>query len=241
MADDLAARLRSDQWQEVDAALAEAVENPTGDLILADFAVTTNGLERARAVALLGDLSGTDGATALRRLVHAVGPGSRDVRCASLLALAKRCGEEASADLTEALSDRDGTVKDYAVIGLAGAGDGRAWDLVFGRLKVLLRRPSRVLGKSETLMAVCYLVQHLNDDADRLPMLVETLRKKWDRMNEEEIAWFAEFWPDAFPDRPLSVGVSTPDRAMVRQWARDPLFQRVSGPPHEHQSSATDE
>jgi hypothetical protein len=90
------------------------------------------GLGQVRAVALLGDLSGTHGAAALRRLVHAVGPGSRDVRCVSLLALAKRCGVEASAVLTEALSDRDGTVKDYAVIGLAGAGDGRAWDRVWG-------------------------------------------------------------------------------------------------------------
>jgi hypothetical protein len=94
---------------------------------------------------------------------------------------AKRCGVEASADLTEALSDRDGTVKDYAVIGLAGAGDGRAWDRVLGRLQVLLCRPRRVLGKSEALMAVAYRVQHLGEDADRLPRLIETLRKERDR------------------------------------------------------------
>lgn len=80
--------------------------------------------------------------------------------------------------LAEALSDRNAAVKSYAIIGLAGAGDGRAWDLVLERLRVLLHRPSRTL-PSEALMAVAYLVQHGMDDQDRLTTLVDILRRSW--------------------------------------------------------------
>ena len=131
MANDLASRLRSRQWQEVQGALYEAFEHPDGDRLLAEFVVAAKpGPERVSAAALLGELRGSEGTAALRQLIRATGPGSRDLRCVSLIALAKRCGEEASADLTEALFNRDSTVKDYATLGLAGAGDGRAWDLV---------------------------------------------------------------------------------------------------------------
>jgi hypothetical protein len=89
-------------------------------------------------------------------------------------------------------------------------------------------------------MAVAYLVQHLSEDADRLPMLIDTLRKEWDRINEEETAWFAEFWPDAFPDGPESFGVSSPSPQLVRQWSRDPLLNHVPGPGHEGRRSPND-
>ncbi len=233
MTKDLSARLRSRRWEEVDAALAEAVEHPEGDRIIADYVLTGGRSERLFATALLGDLRGTEGTAALRQLVHASGPGSRDLRCASLVALAKRCGEAASADLTAALSDRDGTVKDYAIIGLAGAGDGRAWDIVFKRLQLLLRRPSRVIGASEVVMAVAYLVQHQRDDLERLHALVEALRSSWDRMSDEEIRWFAEFWPEALPDGPLTGDVPWPDPNQVRDWVRALLFTPIPIPGHE--------
>ena len=231
VASDLASRLTSRRWQEVEPALYEAFEHPDGDRFLAEFVVSAErGPEQLKAAALLGDLRGSEGTAALRRLIQATGPWSQDLRCASLLALAKRCGEDASAELTEALSDRNAAVKDYAIIGLAGAGDGRAWDLVLKRLHVLLRRPSRPI-PSEVLMAVAYLVQHGMDDQDRLKALVDSLRTNWDRMNEDEVKWFSEFWPDVSPDGPPSSRVSTPDPKRVREWARDPLFRPRQVPP----------
>ncbi len=217
--------MRSRRWEEVDAALDDARDHPDGDRILAEFALSGNGPEQVWAAAALGDMRGNDGTAALQRLARVTGPGSVDMRCASLLALAKRCGGEASADLLEALADRDGTVKDYAVVGLAGAGDGRAWDQVLKRLKVLLRRPTRASYQSDVLMAVAYLVQHTTDDQRRRAALVDTLRHRWNRMNEEELKWFSEFWPDASPDGSPSADVSTPDPTRVREWARDPLFR----------------
>ena len=103
--------------------------------------------------------------------------------------------------------------------------------LVFDRLRVLLRRPSRVLGKTEVLMAVAYLVQHCTkEDSDRLKLLVDNVRKSWDRMNNDEIEWFSEFWPEARPDGPPAAEVSRPNPKDIRQWARDPLFWPVSNP-----------
>ncbi len=232
MTNDLFARLRSHRWEEVDAALAEAVEHPEGDRIIADYVLSGNRSERLLATALLGDLRGADGTAALRHLVHATGPGSRDLRCASLIALAKRCGEAASADLTAALSDRDGTVKDYAIIGLAGAGDGRAWNQVFKRLQLLLRRPSRTIGASEVQMAVAYLVQHQSDDRERLRLLVEALRSSWYRMSGGEIRWFTELWPEALPEGPPTTDVPWPDPNHIREWVRNLLLYRIPIPGH---------
>ena len=75
------------------------------------------------------------------------GPGSRDLRCASLLALAKRIGTQATPDLLVGLTVSDAAVKDYAVIGLAGAGaDDQAWKQVLGYLRSVLRRKRRAHG-----------------------------------------------------------------------------------------------
>ncbi len=238
VAEDLASRLRSPDSVEVDAALVAVVAHPDGDRLLADYVLSEKPAERLFATAVLGDLSGSDGTAALRRLAQTSGPGSRDLRCASLLALAKRCGEKASAELTQALSDRDAAVKDYAVIGLAGAGDGRAWDHVRARLGVLLGRPSRTHGQTEVLMAVAYLLQHSTEQPGRLTLLVDTLRKKWGRMNNEELAWFAELWPDVFPGGPPSAHVTRPDPNRVRAWARDPLFGPIPMPGRRPRSSS---
>ncbi len=114
-------------------------------------------------------------------------------------------------------------------MGLAGAGDGRAWDLVFKRLQLLLRRPSRVMVASE-VVAVAYLVQHNRGDRERLGVLVEALRSSWDRMNGEEARWFTEFWPEVLPGGPLTTDVPWPDGKRVRHWVRDLLFYPVPIP-----------
>jgi hypothetical protein len=229
---DLARRLRSRRWREAEDALAEAVvAGALGDHLLADLLRTGDRYQRQAAAGALGDLQGDEGMSALREAIQASGPGSRDLRSAALLALAKRCGEEATPDLVTALSARDGVVKDYAVIGLAGAADGRAWPEVFERLVLQLRRPSMTLDHTEVLVATAYLVQHLDGDSERLIRLVTALRSQWARMNQEETAWFDSFWPDARPTGPDAADVRTPDPKAVRAWARQPFFE--AGPTHQ--------
>jgi hypothetical protein len=93
-------------------------------------------LPRTRAIiaaAALGDASGGAGVDALARAWREPS-ASRDLRCAALLALAKREYEGASAELADGLAYPDGVVKGYAMIGLAGFGDDRAWDAALDRL-----------------------------------------------------------------------------------------------------------
>jgi hypothetical protein len=215
-------RLRSRRWDVREAAVDEAKRlGAEGDTLLSDLLVEQ---PRADVAAVLGDLQGNSGAVALRSVLAVTGSGSRDIRCAALLSLAKRCGEDATPDLVAALTSRDGTVKDYAVIGLAGAGDGRAWSQVFERLGLLLGRESRQLGQSAVLVAVAYLVQHLDGDGGHRGVLVDLLRKRWHRMNDEELVWFSDFWPDAGPQGPPPALVAIPEPDRVRAWVRHPLF-----------------
>src|SRR4051794_19000843 len=76
-----------------DQLLAQMLDEP-GDLVF----------DKVVIAAHLGDLPGAAGDDALRRAIRTSGPGSRDLRCASLLALAKRLGGEATPDLLAGLA-----------------------------------------------------------------------------------------------------------------------------------------
>jgi hypothetical protein len=175
----------------------------------------------------LGDLTGARGDAALRRAIRVSGPGSRDLRCASLLALAKRLGPSATPDLLVGLTASDAAVKDYSVIGLAGAGDDRAWAPVLEYLRAVLRRKRRAQGQSEVSMAVAYLAQHASDPSRRSE-LVAFIRRHWDAIDEVE--WFARLWPAAAPYGPNLEAVPAPDSAALRTWARSPLFTPLGVP-----------
>ncbi len=177
----------------------------------------------------LGDLTGASGDDALRRAIRVSGPGSRDLRCASLLALAKRLGSQATPDLLVGLAVSDAAVKDYSVIGLAGAGadDDNAWKQVLGYLRSVLRRKGRTHGQSEVAMALAYLAQHASDPSRRSE-LVAFIRRHWDALDEAE--WFARLWSDASPDGPDLDAVPRPDGASIQAWARDPLFRPLGVP-----------
>ncbi len=59
-----------------------------------------------------------------------------------MVALAKHLGPNATADLVKALSDRSGTVRDYAMNCLAEVGDEGAWNPVLSHFQQLLKRPA---------------------------------------------------------------------------------------------------
>jgi hypothetical protein len=206
------------------------VDDLDADSELALALERTKGAPAGALIVHLGDVRGPDGDRALRSLLDEGQPLPRDTRCAALLALAKRTGAAATPWLRAALRAPDGVVKDYAVIGLAGAGDGDAWDDVEGLLRHRLTKPrrDRSLGRDPVLMAVAYLGQHVGTDADRLrrlAVLVEALLAQGD---SRQRAWFSTYWPSALD--PVGAAVSPPDAATLRAWARSPLFEPDGSP-----------
>jgi hypothetical protein len=175
----------------------------------------------------LGDFTGDAGDAALRRAIRASGPGSRDLRRASLLALAKRVGGLATPDLLLGLAGRDASVKDYAVIGLAGVGDDQAWAQVLEYLRAVLRRKRRAHGQSQVSFALAYLARNASDPSRRSELLT-FIRRYWDAIDEAD--WFARLWPGAAPDGPALDAVPGPDCAAMQAWVRESLF-RPLGPP----------
>jgi hypothetical protein len=105
------------------------MEGPTGEAHLVPMLDSLAGAKKVMAVAALGDAQGDQGSAALRGLL-AVPQRSVDLRCAALLALAKRDGADASDVLAAHLTHTPAAVPQYAIIGLAAVGDDRAWSAV---------------------------------------------------------------------------------------------------------------
>lgn len=223
----LGERLRSRRWDTFDAAVREAVAGgPAGEAELVAVLDEVAAARKVVVVAALGDADGPAGPAALRAVLGA--ERHQDLVCAAVLALAKRCGADASADLLTALSNRHAAVKDYAVAGLAGAGDGRAWEEVFARLRQLLGQAasrSADLKSAPVAAAICYLGRHL--DTDRGARLVAELRRRWTRLDAAEQDWLTGLWPEVAPGGPAEDGVPPPDPAVLQDWIRHPLFQPI--------------
>jgi len=220
----LAARLCSTEGLFDKQVWAQAKAPPFGDAFLAEVVEFAPSSAKSWITAHMGDLHGDAGTAVLQRLMHSRGSGTRDVRCASVLALAKRCGPDATPWLVEALHTCDAAVKEYAVIGLAGAGDDSAWELVAARLDKVGRKDSHSF-PSEVLMAVAYLGQHVRVDARRRTVLVRLVRRHWFVRDDEERDWVDEYWPDAAPYGPAAEQVMAPNEDALRTWARTDLFQ----------------
>jgi hypothetical protein len=187
------------------------------------------GFGRVIVAAALGDSQGETGPDALRGLLAITGKGTSDLRCAAVLALAKRCREEGTEDYAAALDIRDGATKDYAMIAMAAFGTDGHWDRVFGGLrKKLTRRRNRQDERLTDLQPVLvYLCRHLNDDTSRTTKLVETLRARWDSLlsrqeewDPDEVTWLLNYWPDVAPDGPAPAAVAPPDSAGMTAWIR---------------------
>jgi hypothetical protein len=250
------------KWDIRSRAIADAFSDPHADELLARMLDTSNDqvFEKVMLAAHLGDLHGDAGVAALERATEATGQGSRDLRCAALIALAKRCGAEATPLFRDALATRDGAVKDYAVMALDAVGDGRAWQEVADRLQTLVRRdtsgypylnrgadystPEELAAAikqsrrnatrgqpSEVLTAVAYLGQHLESDRERTSRVVGLIRKHWGRRDAEEQGWFRTYWPDAPPAGPPANAVRVPGHIALNEWVRAThLFEPLPSP-----------
>jgi hypothetical protein len=205
-----------------DTMVKDAVmEGPSGEARLVGMLGSLRGAEKVMVVAALGDAQGEQGVPALRGLL-AARPRSVDLRCAALLALAKRAGAEASDVLAAHLVGVPAAVADYATIGLAAVGDDRAWPQVHARLQRQLgQRPAPVIqpaqiimgvNQFEVLLTIAYLVRHLGGSpTERIPQLVATMRSGFDRFYRVEQDWLNQHWPGIAPDGPASDQIAPPD------------------------------
>lgn len=198
---------------------------------------SAQGWRRVLLAAQLGESTGESGPAALRGLLTVTGPGTSDLRCAALLALAKRCGSAAHEDYVTALASKDAATRDYAILALSAYGRDGVWDDLQRRLTNTLKRPNRRSSSppSEVLMVI-YLCRHAAREPGRLTTLVQTLRHHWAALDPgfdeedddgdehdvgENTEWLQEFWPDVTPDGPPPTAVTTPGVAAMERWVRD--------------------
>jgi hypothetical protein len=220
-------RLRHDRYTVWEPALKEALgQGKDVEPVLVRCLQGADGFKTVLIAAALGDLRGHGpGDQALRELALLSGPKTADIRCASVLALAKRLGGEATPDLLVGLSSSTSAVKEYALTCLAAVGDGQGWDEVFDWLAKRLRQTSKVrYGRtSPTVHAIDYLVRHLGDDGGRKVRLVELLRKRFDQTSVDDEGWIRETWPELMSNDKAAT-VPLPGTSRLLDWSRNPLF-----------------
>ncbi len=211
-----------DCWPQLRKA---AQLGPVGEQVLIDALMSkSDPRDQVLLGAFLGEATGPSGPTVLRTMIERTGPGTQDLRLVALLALAKRCGVAATPDLQKALSAKNASVRHWAVIGLAGAGDDRAWDDVFDRLRRVLEHPSHTLwSPSDVLWCVLYLGQYCADAPDRMMLLVGKLRRSWNLLSPSDVSQLQRLWPGLEPTGDSMP--QTPEPAALRAYARDLMFK----------------
>ena len=230
-------RLLSKHYETFLSALREcALSGDAGDAALAGALADVTKDRRVAIAAALGDLSGDAGTEALRKAIEAA-DASRDLRCAGVLALAKRCGASASADFARSLTSSDSAVKRYAMRCLAGAGDDRAWDQAFKRLEQIVgRSAASSIDPSEATVAIAYLARHvLATGSARSITLITWIRAHWDVLTSGERRWLETHWPACAPNGGDALSVAPPDAEVIRQSVRGPLFD---APAHDFDTSS---
>jgi hypothetical protein len=152
------------------------------------------------------------------------GRGTSDLRCAVLLALAKREKAGASEALSEVVDDANAAIREYAVMGLAAVGDGRAWDSVLVRLTAMLARTRATQAGddlSPVVLAVIYLLRHVAEGDGRAEAVVSLLRRRWPRLTEREQRWFGEHWPAVALGPAAVEAPELPYPATLQRWLLD--------------------
>jgi hypothetical protein len=218
---DLSQRLLHRTYDVQEQAVAEAVRDRAEDALVAAL-LAAKGWHRVVLAAALGDLRAPGpGDAALRDSVAATGPGTQDLRCASVVSLTKRLGAEATPDLCAALVQRDTGVREYAIVGLAAVGGPAAWPDVLSWLQSR-RAPSRG-SEPPTRAAVHYLLRHLpTRSAEERAELVRVLRKVWAVLEQDGVTgWLSSVWPGIEPG---STGPGDPAALDAEEWSRIPLF-----------------
>jgi len=188
------------------------------------------GFRRVEIAAALGDSRGETGPAELRRMLQETGPGTSDLRSAALLALARRCQDEAHDDYVAAFHSRDAATREYAAVALSAYGRDGLWEEVAQRLGETVRRTGRRGTTPSVVIAmIVYLARHASNDSRRLTALVVLIREHWAGLDtdsgDEVTPWIATHWPDAAPSGPNPHEVPAPDTAAMERWIRsDPLF-----------------
>ena len=220
-------RLLSKHYQTFEEALRECYHaGDAGDAALAAALPNVTKDRRVAIAAALGDMgSHAAGDAALRTAIESPG-ASRDLRCAGVLALAKRCGAAASADFARSLASSDFVVKHYAMHCLAGAGDDRAWDQALKRLEQIMGQPTNHAGDpSEVTITIAYLSRHvLTAGSDRSVALVRSVRGHWAELAASERQWMETHWPACAPTGGDPASIAPPEAEAIRQSIRGPLF-----------------
>jgi hypothetical protein len=208
--------------QSFETAIKDAVmDGPSGERRLVEMLASSGARDKVIVAAALGDAQGDEGVPVLRSLL-ATTAASDDLRCAALLALAKRAGATASDVLTEHLTGTPAAVADYAIIALAKVGDGRAWHQVHAVLQLHLdRRPPPVvqplkitpgLRQFHVLVTIAYLARHLGEShTERTAQLVTTIRSRFGRFHKVEQDWLSTHWPGISPDGAPPDQITPPD------------------------------
>jgi hypothetical protein len=200
--EEVTAELSKRRWTpRFDAAIeAAGTLGDAGEIAMMAAWSTTPG--RVEVAAALGDRRRPGPADdLLRQAIRTGGPGTQDLRCASVLSLAKRLGADATDDLVDALGQRDGAVRQYAVIALAAVGDDRGWEQVLDWFSQY--RPGANL-EPPSQAALSYLMRHLPaQPAERRSDLVRQVRRKWPVLVEDGTAtMLGTEWPTVAPDGP---------------------------------------
>jgi hypothetical protein len=219
--DSLEERLASSDYTTVLAAIADAIRaGEFGETALVNRIASGPNGDVLVLVAALGDCEGPRGAALLHEIANR-DVGDSNVRCASLVALAKRVGTPASDTFARALESRSGSVKDCAVGSLAAVGDDRAWEQVFERLRTLLGRKTRnyvALDPTDVELCVAYLGRHLGTAADRHDRVVGLVGRRWNRLGAAERRWIHDHWSACDPGSSAPDVEPRPD--VLQAWAR---------------------
>lgn len=209
----------------IESALSEVVQlGDDGERVIMAAWEAASGYARLMMAVALGDRARPGPADdVLRDAIRLSGSGTQHLRCASILSLAKRTKAVATSDLIVALSQRDGAVKQYAVVALAGVGDARGWNDVLQwfatyRAGRNVEPPSRP--------ALSYLLRHLSERSpSQRAELVRVVRLKWSVLVEDGTArWLLKAWPTVAPGGPAEPDKPSTDQIGGVIWAEHPLF-----------------
>jgi hypothetical protein len=166
--------------------------------------------ERTYFARALGCGSGDADVEELRSATTETGPGTTELRCVSLVALAKRLGADATEDLAVALSDRAGAVRLDAMYCLAAVGHGSAYEAGWSQLVSWLKRPVQHEGE---LYAVVYLLR--TSRLDRVVELRDLLDDYESSINPRVLL---RIWPDVFSTKVLTQEDAVDIRTLVWSW-----------------------
>jgi hypothetical protein len=219
--DSLMERLLDARGRVVRRTVQEAGSlGPAGNNIIAEALRRATSLQALNIVAAIGHLVGDAGYEPLKQFAAEHLLLDTDLQCAVLLALARRSGSDITSYCREMLTRRSPSVREYAIIALAAAGDDSGWEDVFTLFRARLAHPLRRRAAeppTEVQAAIVYLVQDLTADR-RSIRLVRALRHHWSRLTEGELVWLHSMWPEVAPGGSEVDKVVLPDPLPFRSW-----------------------